>query len=105
VKLGDLADVIRSKNSGIHYVTIDVMFAEQSTYEAVKASSTLNVETIAARYHLAEEDVRLFEYDSGRAFKITIPRSTPVGSPGDPDLYGAQQHAPIFDLELSIEPP
>lgn len=103
MRLGDLADVVRSKNAGIHYVTIDVMFADERTYEAVKASGALSADVVAARYDLSPAEVQFFEYDAGRAFKATIPRLHSVGSPGDRDLYGAQQHAPVAAIDVPLD--
>jgi hypothetical protein len=31
-----------------------------------------------------------------------MPRHTVSGSPGDSDVYGAQQHAPLLDLEFDL---
>lgn len=103
MKLGELADVVRSKNAGIHYVTIDVLFEDRDTFERVAATEALTAESAAAVYDLPPEAVRFFEYDPGLAFKVTIPRDRPAGSPGDPDLYGAQQHAPLLDLDIPVE--
>jgi len=100
VILGDLADVVRSKNAGIHYITVDVMFADRETYEAVVAVDALTTAAVADAYGVPEADVGLFRYDTGNAIKVTIPRERPAGSPGDPDLYGAQQHAPVYHLEV-----
>lgn len=103
MKLGEIADIVRSKNAGIHYVTIDVMFSEYAAYEEIKELDVLSAALIADRYDLAEDEVRFFEYDAGQAFKITIPRTHSVGSPGDSDLYGAQQHAPVADIDIPVE--
>ena len=34
------------------------------------------------------------------AVKITLPREIASGDVGDRDVYGAQQHAPLLDIEL-----
>ncbi|WP_255197810.1 DUF4387 domain-containing protein [Halorarius litoreus] len=103
MRLGDLADVVRSKNAGIHYITVDVMFRDRATFEAVRDAGVLSAATVADRYGLATEDVRFFVYEPGLAFKATLPREHVAGSPGDPDLYGAQQHAPLLDVEVPVE--
>ncbi|WP_254547031.1 DUF4387 domain-containing protein [Halomarina pelagica] len=103
MRLGALADVVRSKNAGIHYVTVDVMFRDRRTFEAVRDSGVLSAATVADRYGLPVDDVRFFVYEPGLAFKATFPRAHIAGSPGDPDLYGAQQHAPLLDVEVPIE--
>lgn len=103
MRLGDLADVVRSKNAGIYRLTIDVMFEDAETYEDVKATGRLSANLFAELYDVPVEDVQFFEYDPGLAFKVTIPARIPSGSPGDPDLRGAQQHAPVFELEVDVE--
>ncbi|MEF8824833.1 MAG: DUF4387 domain-containing protein [Halapricum sp.] len=103
MKLGEIADVVRSKNAGIHYVTIDVMFEDAADYEAVRDADVLDETVFADRYGLNEDEVRFFTYDPGQAFKITIPKGHSTGSPGDRDLYGAQQHAPVLDIEIPVE--
>jgi hypothetical protein len=105
MRLGDLADVVRSKNAGIYRLTIDVMFEDAETYEAVKATETLSAELFADMYDIPVEEVQFFEYDPGLAFKITIPVRITSGSPGDSDLRGAQQHAPVFELDVDVERP
>ncbi|MCL5290670.1 MAG: DUF4387 domain-containing protein, partial [Firmicutes bacterium] len=37
------------------------------------------------------------------AIKATIVRPYPSGNLGETDVYGAQQHAPLLDLELELE--
>lgn len=103
-RLADLADVVRSKNAGIHYVTVDVMFRERETYEAVKETGALSRAVVADRYGLDPSAVRFFTYDAGLAFKATLPRDHPAGSPRDRDLYGAQQHVPLLDVEIPVDP-
>ena len=36
------------------------------------------------------------------AFKATIERRIASGAVGDTDVYGAQQHAPLLDVEIPI---
>jgi hypothetical protein len=104
MRLGDLADVVRSKNAGVHYVTVDVMFHDRATFEAVRDAGVLSAATVADRYGLPVEDVRVFVYEPGLAFKATFPREHVAGGPGDPDLYGAQQHAPLLAVEVPVDP-
>lgn len=103
VRLGDVADVVRSKNAGIHYLTVDVMFHDPETYQAVKATGVITADTVADRYDIPVASVRVFTIDSALAFKATFPRAHVAGSLADADLYGAQQHAQLLDVEISIE--
>ena len=42
------------------------------------------------------------EYDPALAIKFTIRRERPSGSPGERDVFGAQQYAPLFDLPIPV---
>jgi hypothetical protein len=103
MKLGEYADVIRSKNAGIHYVTVDIMFHDAAKYDALTETGALSAEVFADTYDLPEDEVRFFEYDAGLALKVTIPRRTTAGSPGDSDVFGAQQHVPALDIDVPVD--
>ncbi|MEP6943664.1 MAG: DUF4387 domain-containing protein, partial [Betaproteobacteria bacterium] len=98
-KLSDLAKTIRSKNAGVDLITFDIIFRERTDYEHVKASRVLTRETVCALYGIPPERIADFvEFDPANAIKFTIFRLRPSGSPGDPDIFGAQQYAPLLDL-------
>ena len=44
--------------------------------------------------------VELVRVPHALAIKINLPRPIIAGSPGDHDVYGAQQHVPLLDIEL-----
>jgi hypothetical protein len=103
-KLSELAKTIRSKNAGVNLITFDIIFAERSVYERVKRSRVLTRETVSALYRVPPERIADFvEFDPGNAIKFTIYRTRPSGSPGDPDIFGAQQYAPLLELEVRME--
>ena len=98
-KLSDLAKTIRSKNAGVDLITFDIIFRHRADYEHVKASRVLTRETVCRLYGIAPERIADFvEFDPANAIKFTIFRLRPSGSPGDPDIFGAQQYAPLLDL-------
>lgn len=102
-KLGEIAKVIRSKNSGPFEVTLDVLFDSRKTYEAVKNSGVINAETISRLYKIDKSRIcNIVFFDPAMGFKITMLRDVPSGTVGDRDVYGAQQHAPLLDLEITI---
>jgi hypothetical protein len=100
MQLQDIAQVIRSKNAGPRTLTLDIMFTDDETYERVSAGGTLNAGRIAALYGVAAQDVSIIPYKAGRAIKISVPRRVTAGDPGDRDVYGAQQHAPLLGIEV-----
>lgn len=100
--LRELAQVCKSKNAGPFELTLDVVFADRATFERVKAAGVLGPELIARLYHVSPADVLFTVYDAGYAFKATLPRRIPAGDLGDTDVYGAQQHAPLLDVEIPL---
>ncbi len=100
MKLADIAQVIRSKNAGPRRLTLDVMFATDADYRRVAQSPALTRENIAARYELSADAVTVIPYPVGRAIKIVLARPIMAGDPGDRDVYGAQQHAPLLEVEI-----
>lgn len=99
-RLGELAKVVRSKNAGALYVTLDLMFADEDTYRRVCDSRVIKGSRIAALYCVSHNAVTVIPYEQAWAIKITIARPVPSGDPGDGDVYGAQQHAPLLDIEI-----
>ena len=100
MKLADLAQVIRSKNAGPRRLTLDLMFASDADYQRVAQSPSLSRENIAARYGVTADDIAVIPYPAGRAIKIVLARPVMAGDPGDRDVYGAQQHAPMLEVEI-----
>lgn len=101
MKLYELAHVLRSKNSGPFEVTLDILFDRQEAYERVKQSGAVTKQTVAALYCIPEESITDFAcYDAGLGIKITYLRDIASGTVGDRDVYGAQQHAPLMDIEI-----
>lgn len=102
MKLCDIAKVIRSKNAGPFNLTIDIMFDNEEEFKLVKSTGVMNKEHIADLYHVPVDKVQFFVCDNIYSFKVTFPLSIPGGGIGNLDTYGAQQHAPLMDIELPI---
>ncbi|MBI4234259.1 MAG: DUF4387 domain-containing protein [Chloroflexi bacterium] len=102
-KLRNLAGVIRSKNSGAFEITFDIMFKDEATFRRVQQTGVINPMLFARLYQVPEAQCNFVEYPRGLAFKCTIPRPIPSGDLGDSDVYGAQQHAPLLDVEVPLE--
>lgn len=98
--LAQTASVIRSKNAGPLTLSFDLMFASRQSFELALASPALTPARIAALYGVPDGDVSVVPYAAAHAIKIAMVRPTVAGSPGDRDVYGAQQHTPLLGIEL-----
>jgi hypothetical protein len=102
VKLSEIAKEISSKNAGNHFLTFDVVFDDAETYERVKRAGVITRERIAELYRMPVDDVlHVIEFDQGNAFKVAVRRVRTSGSVGDTDVFGAQQYAPLLDIEVA----
>ncbi len=100
MKLIDLARVIRSKNAGPTTLTLDIMFNDEAGYERACMSEQLKPSAVALLYGVAPNDVEVIAYPPAHAIKIVMGRKVVAGTPGDRDVYGAQQHGPLLGVEL-----
>ena len=98
MRLREAARVIRSKNAGPTQVTIDRRFDDPKLYARALKAASLKPEVLAQRFGVAEAEV--IPYPAANAIKIVLPRRVIAGSPGDTDVYGAQQHRPMLDVEI-----
>ncbi len=100
-KLSELAKTIRSKNAGVDKITFDIIFRDRGNYDLVRRARVLTRESVARLYRIPDERISDFvEYDPGCAIKFTIYRLRPSGSAGDADIFGAQQYAPLLEVEV-----
>ena len=102
-KLVDIAKTIRSKNAGVDKITFDIIFRTEEEYELVRRSGAITRTTISVLYGLQQDRITDFdEFDPAFAIKFSILRDRPSGSPGDPDIFGAQQYAPLMGIDIPI---
>jgi hypothetical protein len=100
MRLDSIAKVIRSKNAGPCLLTLDVMLPDEATFAYVAARVASLRRQVAQRYGRSENEVAVLPFAPALAVKITLPRDVVSGDVGDRDVYGAQQHAPLLDIEL-----
>jgi hypothetical protein len=100
-KLSEIAKTIRSKNAGVDKITFDVIFADRAAYDRVRASGVLSREAVCQIFGIDAEQISdHVEFDPALAIKFTLYRRLPSGSPGDADIFGAQQYGPLLDVEV-----
>jgi len=99
--LAQLALVVRSKNTSPFTWALDIIFRERGDYRDFKDRQRIDRDLIARLYNLAPEQVlEVIYFDPAAAIKICLPRDVSSGAPGDRDVYGAQQHAPLLLWEF-----
>src|SRR5215510_9495686 len=102
MKLFELATTIRSKNAGVDHITFDIICRERRNFERVRDSGALSPASIARLYGIDETRVTSFVvFEPAQAIKFTISRTRPSGSMGETDMFGSQQYAPLFDIEIA----
>ena len=100
MKLVDIARVVRSKNAGPTTLTLDLMFNDEVGYVQAQRSPALTPAALAKMYGLEPRQVEVIPYPPACAIKIVMDRKIVAGTPGDRDVYGAQQHGTLLDIEL-----
>ena len=101
--LADLATVIRSKNAGPFILTLDVFFKDEETFEKVKNSGHITRTEIAKAYGIKESDVvEMTFFEPAHVLKVSVKRWIGSGTPGDTDVFGAQQHVPLMEMKVTL---
>jgi Domain of unknown function (DUF4387) len=98
--IADLAVLVRSKNAGPFWLTIDIMFDDPDNYRRVRDSEAINRAGIARMYRRDPGDILVVNHDAALAIKISFPRPQSSGSKLDSDVYGGQQYAPLLSLAI-----
>jgi hypothetical protein len=100
----EAARIIRSKNSGPYELTLDIMFKERRYFDLFRTRKIIDAALIERLYCVPAEDILgILYFEPALAVKITMKRRMPSGGVGDGDIYGAQQHAPLLDIEFDEE--
>jgi hypothetical protein len=99
-RLIDIASVIRSKNSGPYELTLDILFKKAEDFERFSSKNIIDETLIARLYKIDKKQVlSIVKFPQAKAIKATIVRPCGSGDLGERDVYGAQQHAPLMNLE------
>lgn len=102
-RLADIAAVVRSKNTSPFTYSLDILLHDERDYRELKSRRLVDAPLIAGLYGLtAEQVLDVIYFDPALAIKVCLQRPVPSGSPGDRDVYGAQQHAPLLLWEFQL---
>jgi hypothetical protein len=100
--LGQVADLVRSKNAGPFWQTLDVFFGSTDAYEKTVASGAITAAAVSELYEVDADDVAIFEMAHVNVIKISFPRLVPAGSFEDRDMHAGQQHVPLAALPVTV---
>ena len=102
-KILDIARVVRSKNSGPYELVLDIMLKNRELFDRLRQSDQFSAEKVAAAYGVELAEIRnIVWFEPANAVKVVMPRRIVSGAPGDSDVYGAQQHAPLLGMEFDL---
>lgn len=101
--LKDMARVIRSKNAKVNKMTYDIFFNSAEDYQLALRSNAFTKEAMARTLGISVADViGCYRADNCQAIKISTYRPLISGSPGDRDVFGAQQHLPLLLMDIPV---
>ncbi|HWJ62375.1 MAG TPA: DUF4387 domain-containing protein [Acidimicrobiales bacterium] len=102
--IGEVAHLVRSKNAGPFWQTLDVFLDDDASFDAVAQAPVLDPAVIGPLYRVDPATVRIFRLPSIRVVKISFPRRAAQGGIADRDMHAGQQHVPLARLRLDGAP-
>ena len=78
--IGDVAELVRSKNAGPFWQTLDVFLPDDDTYWLVAESPAVNEATISALYGAPVDSITIYRLPTIRVVKVSFPRPTSQGT-------------------------
>jgi hypothetical protein len=98
--IGDAAQLVRSKNAGPFWQTLDIFMADDGNFHAVADAPGVNEQAIGRLYRVDPTSVRIFRLPAIRVVKISFQRRAAQGGVADRDMHAGQQHVPLQRLLL-----
>jgi hypothetical protein len=98
----ECASTMRTRNAGAFIVSADIVFKTPELYAAWRDSGIITAAAVAERMQVDADSVQIIDYPAASALKITVPRRTVAGGPGDTDLDSAAQFVPLLDFDLDL---
>jgi Domain of unknown function (DUF4387) len=98
--VGELASLVRSKNAGPFWLTLEIFCGTDAVYETIAAPDVITPQRIAPIYETAPDAVRIYRLPKLRVVKISFPRPTVQGAIADRDIHAGQQHVALTRLSI-----
>ena len=100
MQLQDFIQVVCSKNAGPRRFTLDIIFRNNADYQRATQSKALTAARLVPLYGVAAEAISVINCPLSRATNVVVPWPVHVRDAGDRNVYGAQQHTPLLELEI-----
>jgi hypothetical protein len=101
VTLGDLSELVRAKNAGPFWITLDVFLRDGEAYRRATVPPAITPAAVAGLYDVPAETVQVFELPDLQVVKVSFPRAVSQGSVHDRDMHAGQQHVPLASLVVA----
>ena len=99
-RLHEVCRHVRSKNAGPFWITLDLSFKDQDSFDRYAKAPQLQPKAIAALYDVDAALVKHFPVADLRVLKISYPRRQPQGGAVERDMHGGQQYVRLLDVDL-----
>ncbi len=99
-KVRDVCRLVRSKNAGAFWVTIDLFFTGADTFKKYSQCDALGPKLFQTLYDADPAHVKRIPVESLNMVKISYPRVTPQGGVVERDMHCGQQFVRLMDVEL-----
>ena len=100
-KLAEVCRFIRSKNAGPFWITVDLFFKDDASFDRYAATKELQPESLGPIFGVPPQQIGCYPVANLAVLKISYPRKDPQGGVIERDLHGGQQYVHLVDLELS----
>ena len=98
--VNDVCSIVRSKNAGPFWVTIDLFFDGPESFARYAENEALGPDTFARLFGADPALVKRFPVARLHMVKVSYPRSSPQGGMVERDLHCGQQFVRLLDIEL-----
>ncbi|GAO53286.1 DUF4387 domain-containing protein [Novosphingobium sp. MD-1] len=98
--VNEVCRLVRSKNAGPYWVTVDFFFKDAESYARYARSPALGGDTFARLFGADPALVKYFPVDSLHVLKVSYPRTSPQGGEVERDMHCGQQYVRLLDIEL-----
>ena len=98
MKLGELADKVRSKNAGPFWLTLDIFCADATVFQ--QESQGLESARVAQLLGTDPAVMKRFDMPELNVVKFSIPRPARQGAVDDRDMHGARFANLLAEMEV-----